>query len=354
MILVPLALAEPAAGLASEPPGPGAVGLWDGWVLWAIVGIVLLLIVLAFEVVSRRAVVRFALPFFEREPPFNLVPEPATTGALVTEVALDEATNARGEPLKLSVAVIPAEGPPRGVVMFCPETGGSKWYWRRYAEALPSAGFAVVSFEHRGMFESDEDPRHVPGHWPAEPEVEDALAVVRAVLDDPGRFGLPPGLPLGAFGVSRGACVSLAAAAREPRIAAVAADGGFVTDSVVTEFARKWAMLAVPKWFVPLIPTWHLRQSMWMMRKSADRKKGIRHLALQRDLRALRDRPVWLVSGARDSYVTPEQARRLARAVDGTVWLVPKAKHNQSRDIAGAEYDRRLTAFFNSAFDRTA
>ncbi|MFH5803398.1 alpha/beta hydrolase [Alienimonas sp. DA493] len=353
MIPAPLALAIPVAGLASEPPEPGG-GLWDDWTFWAIAGVGVLALIGVGDLLFRRAAVQFALPFFEREPPFNLVPEPPTPGAVATRVTVDGVTNRDGEPLTLSVATIPAEGPPRGVVVFCPETGGSKWYWRRYAAALPAAGFAVVTFEHRGMFDSDVDPNHSPGHWPAEPEVEDALAVTRAVLDDPGRFGLPPGLPLGMFGVSRGACVSLAAAAREPRIAAVASDGGFVTDSVVTEFARKWAMLAVPTWVAPLIPTWHLRQSMWLMRKSADRKKGVEHLALQRDLPKLRERSVWLVSGARDSYVTPEQSRRLARAVDAPVWLVPKAKHNQSRDIDPAEYDARLIAFFKDAFAERA
>ena len=350
MIFAPLAIARPADAAGSPRFALPDTEMWDGWALWAVVGVAVLLALAALDLLARWAVVRFAMPFFEREPPFNLVPEPPTPGALGVRVPVPGERNARGEPLTLSAAVVPAEGPePKGVIVFCPETGGSKWFWRRYAAALPAAGFAIVSFEHRSMFDSDVDPAHAPGHWPAEAEVADGLAVVRAVLDDPSRFGLPAGLPAGVFGISRGACVALAAAAREPRVAAVAADGAFVTDSVVTAFARKWAMLAVPKWLAPLIPTWHVRQSMWFLRKAADRKKGVRHLTLQRDLSGLRDRPVWLVSGARDSYVTPEQTAEVAAAVRSEPWLVPKAKHNQSRELNPAEYDARLTAFFTDA-----
>ena len=350
MIFAPLAIARPAAA-ASLPrfasPDPGT---WDRWTFWIGVGVAVLLALAALDLLARWAVVRFAMPFFEREPPFNLVPEPPTPGAPGVRVPVPGVRNERGEPLTLSAAVILPDGAaPKGVIVFCPETGGSKWFWRRYAAALPTAGFAVVTFEHRSMFDSDVDPSHAPGHWPAEAEVADGLAVVRAVLDDPSRFDLPAGLPLGIYGVSRGACVALAAAARELRVAAVAADGAFVTDSVVTAFARKWAMLAVPKWFAPLIPTWHIRQSMWFLRKAADRKKGMRHLALQRDLPGLRDRPVWLVSGTRDSYVTPERTAEVAAAVRSEPWLVPGAKHNQSRELDPAGYDARLTAFFTDA-----
>ena len=332
-----------SAVLASAAFGP-----W-GWG-WCTAGA--LAVVVAFDVWARLAVVRFAMPLFEREPPFRLMPVPPDPTAERVRVPVPGATNDRGGPLELAVAVAPPApgspagpgGRPRGVVVFCSETGGSKWFWRRYAEALPAAGFAVVSFEHRSCGDSDAQADYAPGHWPAEPEVADGLAVLRWALENP-RFG---GAPAGLYGVSRGACVALAAAAREPRAAAVASDGGFVTDRVLAGFARKWATMAVPKWSEPFVPQWHIRQTMWQLRKVAERKKGRKFLALQRDLPKLRGRPVWLAGGARDSYVTPVQTAGLADAIGAEAWIVPGAKHNAAREVAGAEYDRRLIAFFAS------
>ena len=335
--------------LSSPVPPVASVGESGGWLLWIAAGVAGLLVLAALDVWARRAVVRFAMPFFEREPPFNLSPEPPDPAATTVRVEVPGVAAADGSPLSLAVAVAPAQGPPKGVVVFCPETGGSRWFYRRYAAALPPAGFAVVSFEHRGMNDSDAEPGYVPDHWPTEREVADALAVVRAVLDRPAEFGLRPGLPVGVYGLSRGACVALAAAAREPRVRAAASDGGFVTDRLVTEFARKWAVLAVPKWFAPLIPTWHIRQTMGLLRLVAGRKKGVRYLSLRRDLRRLAGRPAWIVGGTRDSYVTPEQTRLLAAKLGVEPWLVPRAKHNLARETAGAEYDARLAAFFERA-----
>ncbi|MEM9702363.1 MAG: hypothetical protein AAF907_07960, partial [Planctomycetota bacterium] len=187
-------------------------GTNGGWVFWLAIAALSAAALLLFDVVIRRATVKFALPFFEREPPFNLVPEPPDEAAKVYRVAVPGLKNDRDEPLHLSVAVIPADGPPKGAALFCPETGGSKWFWKRYARALPPAGVAVVSFEHRGMYDSDADPHHAPGHWPTESEVTDANAVLRRLLDAPESFDLPAGLPVATFGISRGGCVALAVA----------------------------------------------------------------------------------------------------------------------------------------------
>ena len=341
--MTPPDAAPPACGvvpLLADAPAWLPDWPWWGWALLA-AGV---LIVLE-EALSRRAVVGFAMPFFEREPPFHLVPEPPEPGAEEFRVAVPGERNDAGGPLTLACALTLPAGPVRGAVVFCPETGGSRWFWRRYAAALPGAGFAVVSFEHRSHGDSDREPGYAPGHWPAEREVRDALAVLRWALDEP-RFA---GAPVGLFGVSRGGCVALAAAAREPRAAAVAADGGFVTDRVVTEFAFKWTTLAVPKWVKPLLPRWHIRQSMWLLRKAAERKQNRKFLALQRDLGKLRGRPVWLVGGERDGYVTPAQTEWVARAAGADAWIVPGAKHNGAREVAREEYDRRLREFFAAA-----
>jgi plasmid maintenance system antidote protein VapI len=55
---------------------------------------------------------------------------------------------------------------------------------------------------------------------------------------------------------------------------------------------------------------------------------------------------VLLISGARDSYVTPEIAQRLLSVIgdQAELWMVPGAKHNMSRAMMTEEYDRRIIA----------
>ena len=54
-----------------------------------------------------------------------------------------------------------------------------------------------------------------------------------------------------------------------------------------------------------------------------------------------------LISGQRDSYVTPEIATSLQQSIGGNseLWLVPGARHNRSREVDEAAYDARIVAF---------
>ena len=60
-------------------------------------------------------------------------------------------------------------------------------------------------------------------------------------------------------------------------------------------------------------------------------------------------RPLLMIHGGADSYIKPDMARALfdlARAPK-ELWLVEKAKHNQSIQVAGEEYKQRVLAFFD-------
>jgi pimeloyl-ACP methyl ester carboxylesterase len=58
--------------------------------------------------------------------------------------------------------------------------------------------------------------------------------------------------------------------------------------------------------------------------------------------------PVLLIHGQADNEVLPEQSQWIADRLGGPHerWLVPDAMHCQARAVAGAEYDRRIVAFF--------
>ena len=307
---------------------------------WLLTAGVVLAVLLAAEVALQVFAVWVSRPLFENSPAFNLAPAaPDPSAAPVAIPGPDGRT--------LAAAVFPPtdpdrDGPPRGVVLFCPETGGTRWFAPRYLDGVRAAGYAVVGFDFRGTGESDPEPGFASAHWLAAREVDDAVAALDWTRDRPGWAGLP----VFVYGVSRGACAALAAAARRP-VDGVVTDGAFSLDRLMTGFARKWAQLFVPGWFAALIPDWHLRQSMTLTRRVSELLRGVRFHNFERDARRLRGTPALLIAGGRDGYVNPDQSRQIARRLgpSAAVWVVPKAKHNEAREIAGDEYDARIVAF---------
>jgi uncharacterized protein len=115
-------------------------------------------------------------------------------------------------------------------------------------------------------------------------------------------------------------------------------------------FILHWSRLYVPGWLADLIPLWHFKLTSKMVRWTSRILRQKPYVVLERWLPRLRDRPVLLVTGERDNYVHPDVARALVRCIQSSaaqIWTVPSAKHNRARFVAGAEYDRRLTAFFS-------
>ena len=58
--------------------------------------------------------------------------------------------------------------------------------------------------------------------------------------------------------------------------------------------------------------------------------------------------PVLFIHGELDSYIRPEHTEFLYAAVAEPkyLWIVPRAKHNQSVVVAPGEYAERTVAFF--------
>lgn len=306
----------------------------DGW-LWIIAALAALALA---ELAVYLFALKVALPIFERRPPFNVrLAEPDGSAEPVRFPG--------GDGLELAGSIHLPEDDPRGLVIFCPEFGGSHWSAPSYVGALIDDGFAVLAFDFRGQGESEEQPGYSPAHWVTEREVEDVAAALRYAATLPEFRGLPVGL----FGVSRGGNAALAAAARHPEVRAVAAEGAFSTDAMMLYFAYRWAELYVPRWVARLVPEWHLASTMRFARWVSQFRHGVRYCVLEKWLPQLAGRPAMLITGGKDSYVSPVIAERLRAAIGPScrpVWVVPGAKHNLARPTDPEGYDARLTAFF--------
>jgi pimeloyl-ACP methyl ester carboxylesterase len=313
------------------------------WVIGGIVGFVLL-----GEIVLHCYAIAAAVPIVETRPPFGperFPPDP-------TAESLSFRTR---DGLLLSASLFHPRGQaPRGLVLFCHELESNRWSAPAYLEAVLQAGFSILAFDFRNHGDSDSQNGYVPLHWLAEHDLRDVEAALEFIAE---RSDLA-GLPLGIFGVSRGGCAALITAARSARIRAVVTDGAYSSELLV-HFSKRWGSLYFPEAMMRIVPRWHIAGSMLLVREICQFRKGFRFARVERALPRLERKPLLMISGEADTYVVPEVVRwqhaRTGHAPD-TLWLVPGAKHNMSRQTAPEEYDRRVTEFFlaHLALDATA
>ena len=142
--------------------------------------------------------------------------------------------------------------------------------------------------------------------------------------------------------------VALAAACRHPRIRAVMADSSFGTMTMTRHFVERFGRYIIPEFFFSLLPTWHINRTLRHATRLSERKRGCRYVHLENEVGHLDDTAVRLVSGKRDSYVSPAVATALAEQFGGEdlLWVVDKAKHNMARTVATEEYDRYVLGHF--------
>jgi pimeloyl-ACP methyl ester carboxylesterase len=163
-----------------------------------------------------------------------------------------------------------------------------------------------------------------------------------------------PGLRVGALGFSMGGQAVLQAAAREPRLAAVATDSTFAdARSIAPRFAH--AATGLPGWLVAPV--------LW----SAEHLHGIpldRGRAID-VVGRIAPRPVLIIHNAGDPIVPLSHAERLLGAIGGaTIWVTPIplagtpaselaagrfGTHIKSYLLDPAGYVARVTAFFDRA-----
>jgi pimeloyl-ACP methyl ester carboxylesterase len=145
---------------------------------------------------------------------------------------------------------------------------------------------------------------------------------------------------IAALGSSQGATSVILAAAVDPRIDAVVAQG---TGTTLYAMARANQQLALfPDWFVRLFvqiilwrtgPPWHD-----IVRDGPNPAHAIGRIA---------PRPILLIQGAEDMMAPASQAREnFGRAGEPKeLWIIEGAGHRGLRQAAGASYDRRVLGF---------
>ena len=305
-----------------------------------VIFIIVAVLLLVGEILFEGLALKLSLPIFEHRPPISAELFPADPLADQVTFTTRDGLTLAGSWWRTSHDV------PRGVVLFCHELDSNRWSAMAYCEGLLAAGFHVFTFDFRNHGDSQSLAGYSPMHWATDFETEDIRAAAACIGAHPELRDLP----LGLFGMSRGGTAALVAAAACDAIRCVVADGALACVDMQWHYTERWGRLYFPEVVFHLVPVWHKRLTLWIVRTASELRKGIRYAIPERAAGRLRNKPVLLISGARDTYIYPEFTRslqaRTGQPATG-VWIVPDAKHNMSRQSCPQEYDARLIEFFS-------
>ncbi len=204
--------------------------------------------------------------------------------------------------------------------------GGDRNGVRRQALLLAAHGYGVLLYDERGRGRSGGTTQSMGWNW-----VQD----VRAAVDDAShRHGVHA---VGALGLSTGAEVVVTAAAHDPRIRAVVAEGLINRDLADSEHQKTSDNITgVPYWWV----TFHALQVETGTHPPEP---------LTDDLQRIAPRPVFLIAAAKNP---PERtaAPAYARAAGPTasLWLAP-AGHTRALATFPRRYERQVVGFLDRA-----
>lgn len=248
---------------------------------------------------------------------------------------------------------IPAEGAggPRGTVILAHGRDANRSFMVSRAAFLVAAGYDAFPIDLRAHGESG--GRYMtPGYL-------EALDILGAV-DAARRRGAPG--PFVALGHSSGAVASLQAAARSSEIAAVIADGAFISADRVLERATT---IVGRDAHAPAAEKVGLRVASWLLRSSWGRgfanyafyvRTGVRMDAHDADalptIARLGSRPVLFIVGQQDGIATPEDAREMYDATASprkALLVVSGAGHNTTYSTAPKVYARAVLRFLAAA-----
>lgn len=302
------------------------------WIVWiSLIGIAA---VAACDLMFRRYVTPRICDIFENVPPFNVVTEHPVDTAETVSIITADGVNLKGCLINGHLRDA------KGLILFLPEMRGNHWMAKRYCAALIEQGYMVLSVDFRSQGESASLSGYSPIHWITEFEMTDVDAMMHYIQT---RAALKS-LPLLVYGVSRGGVAALISACRYSSVRGVVADSAFGTMSMTKYFVDRFVTCVIPQWVYRLLPAWHVDLTLKNGIRCSEQRRKCQYVHLERERVSLDSRSVLLISGGRDSYVTPEIAKRLQDIVGQhcQLWIAPGAKHNMSRSICTEEYDRRI------------
>lgn len=233
--------------------------------------------------------------------------------------------------LELKGWFLPSASGDKRTILMCHGWGDNKGELLKQTYFLnESAGFNLCYFDFRSHGESEGTITTVGGL-----ELRDFDAAVTWLRTN------KPDLTdrLGVFGLSMGAAVTVASLPNHPDLRCAVVESPF---SDYRGVIRRWAW---NNFRVPRLPIIDL--VLWMLRL----RVGDARIDAFNPVEAagrIGPRPLLVIGGERDDLMPPEDVRRVFNAAHEPkqLWLVPDAFHAKCREVAGLEYETRVSGFF--------
>jgi len=215
------------------------------------------------------------------------------------------------------------------VIIVCHGLGANRSDVLEFAFILYKAGYNIFMFDFRGHGESK--------GWYSSFGYLEQRDLLGAVQYLKGRGDIN-NANIGVFGISMSGSVAILAASSNPRIKAVAVDSPYIDlDETITQHTEH--LLHIPIRFLGRLAVLAYRLRFFVDSSKISPIKAISKIS---------PRAVFIISGAKDDRMRPEDTRRLYEAAGEPkqLWLVPSAGHLESFAVAKEEYKTRLIKFF--------
>lgn len=224
------------------------------------------------------------------------------------------------------------EDAPRGTILMLHGISGIKEHNLAIAQRLVVAGYRCILYDSRAH--GDSGGEFVSYGWR---EVDDAKAVLDAAI---AKFSPESLEPIGLFGRSLGASVSLQLLPQEPRIQSAVLVSPF---SELSELMIETAQPYLGRWGVELVLPLIAQVMQW--RTQGFDPRAIAPMQTAQNINI----PILLIHGQADDVILPHHSDRNYDAIaypDKTLQLVPEGTHQDVLEVGGDELYQEMVEFY--------
>ena len=149
---------------------------------------------------------------------------------------------------------------------------------------------------------------------------------------------------IGLFGVSNGGATAILFAAENPnQIKSLVVDSSFKSlDSAVSQSFTNF--VGLPSFPFAPITVWITELKTGISRKQIIPEESVTQIT---------ETPIFIIHGLADETISPEDSKSIfSKANDPKqIWLVPKATHGETYNVATSEYEKRILDFFHDTLN---